>query len=435
MNTAEEQFLHAIAADPENDGLRLVYADWLAKQGGESQEARAELIRGQCRIATMPPARPWLPRSLLRERVVALVTQFARQWFGPPVGSVQVSLSQANPSLGGWADWQTIAVPYPTTRIPGEILAQRPLFLLERGCLAEPLGRTTSQILREGEHWFRKIPTLHRLSLSHSSGQELVQLQDWPALARIRSLTMRGKSVGHAAAFRNAFCGLVNHPALAGLHRLALSGPSFSSTQLEDLATGSSLAGLKELTFSQLGAKGKGINLLALLAEFPSLEALHIRGTSLGRRGIRGLHKWQVKRPLVRLELTKTSRGGRSLDRLLDSPLFQGLRELYLRENQYGDEEASQISQATELGDLQILDLANQRITSTGVRALARSRHLSKLQVLCLDGNRISDVGGKALAHSPFLENLRRLELRRTGLSGGDAEGSLRSRFGEALVL
>ena len=40
-------FLQAIIAAPEDDGLRLVYADWLDEQGSEADSARAQFIRLQ----------------------------------------------------------------------------------------------------------------------------------------------------------------------------------------------------------------------------------------------------------------------------------------------------------------------------------------------------------------------------------------------------
>ena len=47
-------FLAQIAADPEVDAPRLIYADWLEEQ----QDERAEFIRVQCELAATPsPAR------------------------------------------------------------------------------------------------------------------------------------------------------------------------------------------------------------------------------------------------------------------------------------------------------------------------------------------------------------------------------------------
>src|SRR5438270_10839960 len=47
----EQSFLQAIYAAPEDDAVRLVYADWLEDQG---QAARAEFIRVQIQRARTP---------------------------------------------------------------------------------------------------------------------------------------------------------------------------------------------------------------------------------------------------------------------------------------------------------------------------------------------------------------------------------------------
>lgn len=47
----DSSFLAAIAADRENDGLRLVYADWLE----EHEDDRCEYLRAMCELVAMPP--------------------------------------------------------------------------------------------------------------------------------------------------------------------------------------------------------------------------------------------------------------------------------------------------------------------------------------------------------------------------------------------
>jgi uncharacterized protein (TIGR02996 family) len=45
----EDTFLRAIIADPDDDGLRLIYADWLEEQG----DPRGELVRLQCWLTNL----------------------------------------------------------------------------------------------------------------------------------------------------------------------------------------------------------------------------------------------------------------------------------------------------------------------------------------------------------------------------------------------
>jgi uncharacterized protein (TIGR02996 family) len=65
MRDAAEPFLRAILEHPDDDGPRLVYADWLDKQG---DTARAEFIRVQCRLASLGPNDPERERLVAREQ-------------------------------------------------------------------------------------------------------------------------------------------------------------------------------------------------------------------------------------------------------------------------------------------------------------------------------------------------------------------------------
>jgi uncharacterized protein (TIGR02996 family) len=57
----EDELLAAVVRAPDDDGPRLIYADWLEERG---DPARAELIRVQCALAAGPPddQRPRLER-------------------------------------------------------------------------------------------------------------------------------------------------------------------------------------------------------------------------------------------------------------------------------------------------------------------------------------------------------------------------------------
>lgn len=50
MTITAAHFLRAIIDHPEDDGVRLIYADWLEEHG---QAERAELIRVQCALAAL----------------------------------------------------------------------------------------------------------------------------------------------------------------------------------------------------------------------------------------------------------------------------------------------------------------------------------------------------------------------------------------------
>jgi uncharacterized protein (TIGR02996 family) len=68
--TDESAFIAAVRDSPEDDGPRLVYADWLDEQGDPELAARAEFIRVQCGLAHLPAGHPEKPGLFVRERAI-----------------------------------------------------------------------------------------------------------------------------------------------------------------------------------------------------------------------------------------------------------------------------------------------------------------------------------------------------------------------------
>jgi uncharacterized protein (TIGR02996 family) len=62
--TSDEAFIRAIAADPENDAPRLIYADWLEERG----DARGEYLRLECYLATLAQDDPQFDQVVVRFR-------------------------------------------------------------------------------------------------------------------------------------------------------------------------------------------------------------------------------------------------------------------------------------------------------------------------------------------------------------------------------
>src|SRR5437879_10706296 len=71
--------LLAILNSPDDQTLRLVYADWLEEHG----DPRAELIRLECQLTAMTEDDP--ARQHLQARESGLVKQYGKRWFGPLV--------------------------------------------------------------------------------------------------------------------------------------------------------------------------------------------------------------------------------------------------------------------------------------------------------------------------------------------------------------
>src|SRR5437764_15277308 len=73
-----DAFLDLIRLHPDDDGPRLVYADWLDDHG---DPARAEFVRVQCALARLPPRDP--RHAELRRREAELLDAHRTDWERP----------------------------------------------------------------------------------------------------------------------------------------------------------------------------------------------------------------------------------------------------------------------------------------------------------------------------------------------------------------
>lgn len=73
-------FINAILAHPEDDALRLVYADWLEERGDPADAARAEFIRVQVELSGLANDDP--RRPALEDREHELLAEYESRWLG-----------------------------------------------------------------------------------------------------------------------------------------------------------------------------------------------------------------------------------------------------------------------------------------------------------------------------------------------------------------
>jgi uncharacterized protein (TIGR02996 family) len=73
----EQGFIAAIAESPDDDALRLIFADWLEENG---DPVRAQFIRVQCELARLNPADARYPE--LHVRQLEMLAERERDWLG-----------------------------------------------------------------------------------------------------------------------------------------------------------------------------------------------------------------------------------------------------------------------------------------------------------------------------------------------------------------
>jgi uncharacterized protein (TIGR02996 family) len=304
----EEAFLQAIRESPDDNAPRLIFADWLEEHGNPE---RAEFIRVQCALATLPPAAPGRPA--LQRRQQELLREHAKVWLG--------SLPR---------------------------LVHRCTF--RRG-FVEKVSVEAAVFLTRADTLFRLAP-LRGVRLT-AVARHVASLAASPYLARLASLSLDGVGLGpHEAR------ALAASPFLGGLRTLDLHNNRLAPAGVEALAACPGLSGLTSLyvrccQLGQVGARAlaesrhltnltaldlrgngipaEGLRALAAAAHLSRLKALWLGSNGVNDRLVRDLAEPPCRSSLVVLDLTSstllTDVGAFALAR---SPSLGGLKELAL---------------------------------------------------------------------------------------------------------
>lgn len=473
--TADEAFLRDIAANPDDDATRLIYADWLDENG---DPARAEFIRVQIGLASLPEEddRRW--PLLAREQV--LLAAHEGEWRRP----FEQFFSQDPPAATLWTRVRGLL------RRPGRELP-RATGTFERGFLqsidighvrllseAEQYARTHPLVSlqfsvpdRVESFWLSEpglhLPHLRKLTL-RIEGRAIIMkvlLQQIPSffpfvahlnadiaaldlfdfgwIRRLQSLEVSAHNVGsHVSAMASlsrtdentlvrlhlrssgltprGAQELVRTHGLPHLRELDLSGNELLDPGAAAIIASPLAAQLRKLCLSHNGLGPATGRAIAATPALSSLTHLDLSGNSLGDVGARALASAGHLRNLVRLDLSGCEIGANGLSALARSEHLAGLRSLLLsslvsrtsqRLNRLGDQGATLLARTSWLTRLTRLELRHTGIGAEGTAVLAQSEALSNLRSLDLTGNDIGDQGVRALIHSPHLGKLQQLRV------------------------
>jgi len=385
-------FAHVLAR-PDDDGPRLVYADWLDDLG---DHPRAEFVRVQIALARLPTGDR--RRTALADREGELLTKHALDWIAP---------------LNG--------------------LATAPVFA--RGFVHQ-VNQPARQFLTRAEVLFASAPIrhLHLLDL----GRHHDAVFDSPHLARLSGLTVFAQHQGEPLAAAVAEC-----PHLRSLHKLDLGRNEIGCDGLQRLADSPHLGALEELDLAVNHIDGHGVRYAAERATWPELRRLELADNMLGaaaverlvqssrlpklhRLGLSGNRLWSYQRDelpeftaLLRVPVLDLRNNGLTADglRVILRSRATGVRELDLSQNRLRDDGVSLLAGADVLKGLRVLKLAANDISDDGLRSLARSPHLSRLSVLDVNNNPVGDEGVRAVVETDHLTALRQFVYPHLGLS------------------
>jgi uncharacterized protein (TIGR02996 family) len=452
---------------PEDDGPRLVLADWLEDHGDAE---RAEFIRLDLRLDRLPAYDPEMRPGFDRQTV--LLEVHGSEWFGglarvhlhPWFDRGLVHLTVGCDERGrtglqeasGAPEWAWVEALHlwgvnegGFASLPGEALASIHTLYLEQDSFSAPTAR----------EWSR-CPHLGRLkSLFVSSNpcdlKAIEALASSPNLDRLSALTL------NSCRLTAELVGiLAQSHCLAGLTLLDLGNNGLGGWGLYELTLAPALDRLETLYLYGTHPSREGVEALAKRS-FPHLTLLDLRGNSLSDTDIQSLTEGDILQSLRTLDLSDNNLGHAgaqllaqsaratsltSLDvhanriqaegalALVESSRLERLTSLNLSRNALGDEGIARLVQASGLRRLHDLSLAGNRFGPEGARAVADSPHLAALRFLDLSHNHIKEKGARALVDSPHLDRIAGIDLRMTGLRER-AITKLRQRFGHRLLI
>lgn len=353
MTFRDEGFFHALQQNPDNDSLRLVYADFLEESNVDGSAAHAELIRIQIDLAARAPdgERTDARTAALTARQNDLLARWQRIW------------------LGEWAD------------VLGGCAFRRGL--------VEAIQADASDFLEHAADWFAQWPTLTVAKLT-GVGDLLPELASSPWLAHLRGLDLSNNGLDSAA-----LAHLTTSRFICLLQALDLSGNPIGAHGADLLASARSVNELSELHLAGCGLWHHG--LIALLGGRSGRRMcwrrLDLSGNGLNRLALVRLADSPLMRNLEALDLALNPLGDNGASVLADSPNAAGLVDLGLAGTGTGDLDVSALSTSLNLTSLRSLDLRGHRCT----------------HIIDREGEDQGGIG--ELARSPLLGQLRRLLL------------------------
>ena len=441
MTPEEKAFRRDIIEHPEDDALRLIFADWLEDQG----DPYADLIRVQCQLAK--------------------IDEFDDSYFDLKIqeNNVLQQLKRANHEL-----------------ISRKRSTGNPSFV-NRGFIQSIFLDENSdlQLVNEEYQW-EPITKIDFFSLPDEYQSFF---SSWSFLRRVRSLSIDGRFEGFT------LNSLLGSPHLSNLKSLSISCKSFDisvaeiigqelssnklteleidrtgfqalfhSSQLENLTTFKLVGGgsaeedtlsilaqecpwkhLRSLTLNLASFSNDGVESFREAAWTHQLEELHvidmeshvsitpfllspymenlskltITETEINDTGTFVIPTALTSCQLSELNLGDTRLNALSLQPLVESDLFDHLKVLRLELNELGTEGCALLG-AGKFPQLQYLDLHGNEITAQGMKALNQHAEFPSLRRLDLASNPIGEEGLKSLCASDYASTLYDLGLGST---------------------
>lgn len=409
--------LRAVAAAPDDDAPRLVYADWLEQRG----DPRGEFIAVQCALAALSglSGAPLDRRAALEARERELIGPNRRRW----LAELDLTASEGAFRRGFVED---VTLWFSRLLEMHEALSSAPA----------------------------PIRGLHLHARPEDAAGRIPRLLALPLVSGLTRLSFTGLPLN-----KTAMTALAGAAELRGLRSLGLKGHVVNAEMLRILGSSTHLGGLRSLDLSfekrevdeakwlassphglgnltRLDLAGAFLHTEGALALLSATSLPLLRHLDLSANRIEGPAALTSFGALVHLESLNLAGNAITIPEqgVAPGPEPTSLRELNLSYNDLGDGGARALAAWPQLARLTKLQLFGCKIRDAGVAALVSSTHLSGLTALSLGQNRVGLEGAKALAASPHLDGMRELNLRECSMDHESA-GLLRERFGDRVLL
>lgn len=412
--TDPDALYRAILADPDDDTLRLIYADAVDEAG---DPRRAAFVRTQVQLARVPEWDPAWVRVRHHERDL-MPGAWARDL--PPLPEhLDWARDPFRRGLPGHIEAQNAGAFLDHAeelfeRFPVEALTLRDSQLstarrfsespwisrLVRLAITQGMGAATARRLL-GETHYERLRELH-VGAVLTTEETAVAVVRSRMFRQLTTLSCRDDRAG-GQTLVNELTRLADPPRLKVLD---LSGCRLSPERVARLVAAPALAAVEELDLSDNTLRAESLRALAG-ATLPHLKSLHLLRTHPEGTGVRAVTR---------------------------AAFLPQLRSLTLGGCYLNPPSAVALARTEGLTNLRVLDLRENTLGDRGATALARSPHLKNLVHLDLASNLIEDAGADALAESPHLDGLIYLDLH-GNLVTPAAAARLRKRFGDRVFL
>jgi len=318
----EHAFLRVIGANPDDDGPRLLYADFLEEKGDAASVAHAEFIRVQCALNAAGRSDPNL--DLLKTRERDLLTEHWRSWFRPACQALGEPLPDGPRGRAGvpryslrWID-STGRLGHRVDQTGGAEMPYLITAQFRRGFLSHVA--LLSKSYRGERHVARlwdRAPIDGLTLMGYESPQFTKTMAAIEGGERLRSLEMGftdDKSVKWIA----------GHPPFGSLRELILKGIQGREDVVDVLSQSSTLTGLRVLILEFCMTDDEGIARLCRAPFAAGLERLGLVNCQLTNASANHLaHYWPTTCRLSYLDLGDNRLSGAGLravhDRFGDS--------------------------------------------------------------------------------------------------------------------